>query len=75
MTELGLLDDLAAVGIPTAEFVYYSKRGQRIWREPLGMATDIGGLRSPSIVGRSWVSSTGRWSSVWASSASMLATI
>jgi hypothetical protein len=36
--ELGLLDDLAAVGIPTAELVYYSKHGQRIWREPRGLA-------------------------------------
>jgi 2-polyprenyl-6-methoxyphenol hydroxylase-like FAD-dependent oxidoreductase len=39
LTELGLLDDLAAVGIPTAELVYYSKLAQRIWSEPLGMAT------------------------------------
>jgi 2-polyprenyl-6-methoxyphenol hydroxylase-like FAD-dependent oxidoreductase len=38
LTELGLLDDLAAVGIPTAEYVLYSKHGQRIWREPRGLA-------------------------------------
>jgi 2-polyprenyl-6-methoxyphenol hydroxylase-like FAD-dependent oxidoreductase len=38
LTELGLLDALSAVGIPTAEFFYYSKLGQRIWREPLGVA-------------------------------------
>ncbi len=38
LTELGLLDDLAAVGIPTAEYVLYSKRGQRIWGEPRGLA-------------------------------------
>jgi 2-polyprenyl-6-methoxyphenol hydroxylase-like FAD-dependent oxidoreductase len=38
LTELGLLDELSAVGIATAEFFYYSKRGQQIWREPLGVA-------------------------------------
>jgi 2-polyprenyl-6-methoxyphenol hydroxylase-like FAD-dependent oxidoreductase len=38
LSELGLLDDLAAVGIPTAEFVLYSKHGQRIWSEPRGLA-------------------------------------
>ena len=38
LTELGLLDDLAAVAIPTAELVYYSKHGQRIWAESRGLA-------------------------------------
>jgi 2-polyprenyl-6-methoxyphenol hydroxylase-like FAD-dependent oxidoreductase len=38
LTELGLLDDLSSVGIPTAEWVLYSKHGQRIWREPRGVA-------------------------------------
>jgi 5-methylphenazine-1-carboxylate 1-monooxygenase len=38
LTELGLLDDLYAVGIPTAELAYYSKHGQRIWSEPRGLA-------------------------------------
>jgi 2-polyprenyl-6-methoxyphenol hydroxylase-like FAD-dependent oxidoreductase len=38
LTELGLLDDLAAVGIPPAEFVLYSKHGQRIWGEARGLA-------------------------------------
>ena len=38
LTELGLLDALAATGIPTAELVYYSKHGQRIWGEPRGVA-------------------------------------
>ncbi len=38
LAELGLLDDLAAVGIPTAEVVLYSTHGQRIWSEPRGMA-------------------------------------
>lgn len=36
LTELGLLDRLAATAIPTAELAYYSSRGQRIWREPRG---------------------------------------
>jgi 2-polyprenyl-6-methoxyphenol hydroxylase-like FAD-dependent oxidoreductase len=38
LDELGLLADLAAVAIPTAEIVYYSKHGQRIWGEPRGLA-------------------------------------
>jgi 2-polyprenyl-6-methoxyphenol hydroxylase-like FAD-dependent oxidoreductase len=38
LTELGLLDDLSGVGIPTAEWVLYSKHGQRIWCEPRGVA-------------------------------------
>ena len=38
LTELGLLDELMAVGIPTAELAFYSKYGQRIWREPRGIA-------------------------------------
>jgi 2-polyprenyl-6-methoxyphenol hydroxylase-like FAD-dependent oxidoreductase len=38
LTELGLLDALYATGIPTAELVYYSKHGQRIWGEPRGLA-------------------------------------
>jgi hypothetical protein len=36
--ELGLLDALDAVGIPTAELTYYSTHGQRIWSEPRGLA-------------------------------------
>ena len=38
LTELGLLEELYAAGIPTAELAYYSKRGQRIWAEPRGLA-------------------------------------
>jgi len=38
LTELGLLDELGAVAIPTAELVYYSTRGQLVWREPRGIA-------------------------------------
>jgi 5-methylphenazine-1-carboxylate 1-monooxygenase len=38
LAELGLLDELNAVGIPTAELAYYTKHGQRIWSEPRGIA-------------------------------------
>jgi 5-methylphenazine-1-carboxylate 1-monooxygenase len=38
LTELGLLDELDAVGIPTAELAYYTRHGQRIWSEPRGIA-------------------------------------
>jgi len=38
LSELGLLDALAAVAIPTGELVYYSRHGQRIWGEPRGLA-------------------------------------
>src|ERR687886_2817368 len=38
LAELGLLDELLAVGIPTAEYLYYTRLGQRIWAEPLGLA-------------------------------------
>jgi 2-polyprenyl-6-methoxyphenol hydroxylase-like FAD-dependent oxidoreductase len=47
LTELGLLDDLLEVGIPPAEFVYYSKHGQRIWSEPMGLAA---GHRWPQVL-------------------------
>jgi 2-polyprenyl-6-methoxyphenol hydroxylase-like FAD-dependent oxidoreductase len=38
LAELGLLDDLYATAIPTAELAYYSRHGQRIWSEPRGLA-------------------------------------
>src|SRR5215471_21364862 len=38
LTELGLLNELSSVGIPTAEWGLYSKHGQRIWGEPRGIA-------------------------------------
>jgi 2-polyprenyl-6-methoxyphenol hydroxylase-like FAD-dependent oxidoreductase len=38
LTELGLLDELSGIGLPTAELVYCSKHGQVIWREPRGLA-------------------------------------
>src|SRR5262249_42086448 len=38
LTELGLLNDLAVVGIPTRDLAYYSKHGQRLWSERRGIA-------------------------------------
>jgi len=38
LAELGLLEDLYDVAIPTQELVYYSKTGQRIWGESRGLA-------------------------------------
>src|SRR3954451_19735093 len=38
LTELGLLDGLGAVGVPTAELAFYTRHGQRIWSEPRGRA-------------------------------------
>src|SRR5688572_4817950 len=38
LAELGLLDALYEVAIPTAELAYYSRHGQRIWSEPRGLA-------------------------------------
>jgi 2-polyprenyl-6-methoxyphenol hydroxylase-like FAD-dependent oxidoreductase len=38
LAELDLLDKLYEVGIPTADFAYYSRHGQRIWHETLGLA-------------------------------------
>ena len=46
LTELGLLEDLYRIGIPTAELVYYSRHGQRIWGEPRGLAA---GYRWPQL--------------------------
>lgn len=39
LTELGLLDELSATGISLTELAYFTKRGQRIWAEPRGLAT------------------------------------
>jgi 2-polyprenyl-6-methoxyphenol hydroxylase-like FAD-dependent oxidoreductase len=51
LTELGLLDALDAVGIPTAELAYYSKHGHRsLRRAPLyghGAPTLATGLSCP----------------------------
>jgi hypothetical protein len=38
LTDLGLLDRLAAIGVATAELAYFNKLGQRIWAEPRGIA-------------------------------------
>ena len=46
LAELGLLDDLTASGISTAEFVLFNKHGQRIWGEARGTAA---GYRWPQI--------------------------
>lgn len=37
LASLGLLDDLAATAIETAELAYFNKHGQAIWREPRGL--------------------------------------
>ena len=34
LTELGLGEKLAEIGLPTAELMYVNKYGQRIWQEP-----------------------------------------
>ena len=46
LSSLGLLDDLKALGIETAELAYFNKHGQAIWREPRGIA---GGYDYPQI--------------------------
>jgi 2-polyprenyl-6-methoxyphenol hydroxylase-like FAD-dependent oxidoreductase len=46
LAELGLLDELLRVAVPTADFSYFTRLGQRIWEEPLGVAA---GYRWPQI--------------------------
>src|SRR5262249_22201622 len=46
LEELGLLPELSSIAIPTAELVYYTKRGQRIWSEPRGL---LAGYRWPQL--------------------------
>jgi 2-polyprenyl-6-methoxyphenol hydroxylase-like FAD-dependent oxidoreductase len=46
LDELGLLDELGAIAVPTAELTFYSSRGQRIWSEPRGLAA---GYRWPQL--------------------------
>ena len=46
LAELGLLDELTSIGIPTAEFVLFNKHGKRIWGELRGYAA---GYRWPQI--------------------------
>ena len=38
LTELGLGDELAATGIPTAEWVHFDRHGNRIWGSPAASA-------------------------------------
>lgn len=38
LTELGLGDELADLGVPTAEMVHFDRFGGRIWGEPRGLA-------------------------------------
>ncbi len=38
LSALGLLDELLATGIETAELAFFNKHGQAIWREPHGIA-------------------------------------
>ena len=46
LDELGLGSQLERIGIATAELVYFSKHGKRIWSEPRGRAA---GYRWPQI--------------------------
>jgi len=39
LAELGLLDKLTAASVVTSELVYYTKRGQQIWREARGLGS------------------------------------
>ena len=38
LADLGLLDDLRALGVEIDELVYLTRHGKRIWREPRGLA-------------------------------------
>jgi len=38
LAALGLLDELLATGIETAELAFFNRHGQTIWREPRGIA-------------------------------------
>jgi 2-polyprenyl-6-methoxyphenol hydroxylase-like FAD-dependent oxidoreductase len=46
LTELGLLGQLAARGVPTVESVFYNRFGQFVFREPTGTAA---GLKWPQL--------------------------
>lgn len=47
LAELGLLDAIQHVGIPTDELIYYSRHGQRILQDPRGLTA---GYRWPQIL-------------------------
>ncbi|HSA50916.1 MAG TPA: flavin-dependent oxidoreductase [Yinghuangia sp.] len=38
LTELGLADELAELGVATARLTYFNRHGQEIWSEPRGLA-------------------------------------
>ncbi|MEV6397184.1 flavin-dependent oxidoreductase [Streptomyces sp. NPDC051907] len=44
LTELGLGDELAAIGLPPRELLYCDRAGERVWSEPLGV---VAGYRWP----------------------------
>jgi 2-polyprenyl-6-methoxyphenol hydroxylase-like FAD-dependent oxidoreductase len=46
LTELGLMENLRAIGVEIDELVYLNKWGRRLWREPRGLAA---GYRWPQI--------------------------
>jgi 2-polyprenyl-6-methoxyphenol hydroxylase-like FAD-dependent oxidoreductase len=46
LAELGLLHELSEVAVATSEFSYFTRLGQRIWQEPLGVAA---GYRWPQL--------------------------
>jgi 2-polyprenyl-6-methoxyphenol hydroxylase-like FAD-dependent oxidoreductase len=46
LEEIDLLDELSKVGVATADFAYFTRRGQLIWEEPLGIAA---GYRWPQL--------------------------
>lgn len=46
LAELGLLEEVCATGVELTEVVYFTKRGQRIWAQPRGIAA---GQRWPQL--------------------------
>ncbi|RDE08215.1 flavin-dependent oxidoreductase [Pelagibacterium lacus] len=38
LNKLGLVPDLLAISIPNEELIYFNQQGQKIWREPRGLA-------------------------------------
>ncbi|MEU9371032.1 flavin-dependent oxidoreductase [Streptomyces avermitilis] len=44
LTELGLGDELATIGLPPRELLYCDRAGERVWSEPLGI---VAGYRWP----------------------------
>jgi hypothetical protein len=50
LAELDLVDELWKVGVATADFTYFTRLGQPIWEEPLGVAAGYRGRSSRFIV-------------------------